>query len=239
MTNITTITDITAKDADLAALQAGKGKVFRLMNDTDIAATLQTALDYLKDQPTPVNTKEAFVGYSVKLPATKMVAEAGLDDVHMLAGLQDTTLGLYAALEKALAGTGWYIICKAGSLNRAKATLSDFEFRYTIEWKIDIEEAIALVLAGDEAFESTDDDDDEAYDVHCERLSAAVSIVYDYLMKLTTKWTARDVKLARIYIKRLAEFHEQDCKPRDFIPHIEILTELNEALLRGLEAAAA
>jgi hypothetical protein len=228
--NTIVITAIDASEAN-AALKDGGGKIMRLISADDIAATVAKAVEFLAAQPAPVNTKDAFVGFFVEIPATKLIADVGLDDVHMLVALRDNEFGL----EKALESIGWYT---TAGLNRAKADLSEFEFRKRIEWKMDLEEAIALVLAGDEAFESTDDDGD-ASDAHYERLAEAESIVYAYLMHLTTKWTTRDVKLARIYIERLAESHEQDYKPRDFIPHIEELTELNEALLRGLEAAAA
>jgi hypothetical protein len=233
--NTTVIAAIDAPEPNLATLKGAGGKMLRLMSADDIAATVAKAVEFLAAQPAPVNTKDAFAGYFVGIPATKLIADVGLDDVHMLVALRDNEFGL----EKALESIGWYQICWACGLNRAKADLSEFEFRHEIEWKMDLEEAITLVLAGDKAFESTDEAFGEAYDAHRHRLAAAESIVYDYLLNLTTKWTARDVRLARIYIQRLAESHEQDYKPRDFIPHIEALTELNEALLRGLEAAAA
>jgi hypothetical protein len=227
--NSTVIAAIDASEANPAALKDARGKMLRLMSTDDIAATVAKAVEFLAAQPVPVNTKDAFAGYSVEIPATKLIVDVGLDDVHMLVALRDIEFGL----EKALESIGWYTICRAG--DRAKADLRKFEFCRHIEWKMDLEDAIALVLAGDEAFESTDDDDCEAYDA---RLDAAESIVYDYLLNLTTKWTARDVKLARMSIDRLAASHEHTYKAYDFEGWVESLTALNEALLRGVEAAA-
>jgi hypothetical protein len=96
---------------------------------------------------------------------------------------------------------------------RATAGLEGFEFCHGTRFDLSVEDAINIVLAGDEAFECTDDDYGD--DAHFERLTAAESIVYDYLTKLT-KWTARDVKLARIYIERLATSYEGTYKASDF-----------------------
>jgi hypothetical protein len=159
--------------------------------------------------------------------------------VDLLTALRNDTLG------EALYAINWHVGTtgvgdpegRTGSYyRRATAGLEGFEFCRWTKFDLSVEDAINIVLAGDEPLECEDDDDGDA---HYERLAAAEPIAYDYLIKLTTMWTAREVKLARIHIERLAESHEQDYKPRDFIPHIEELTELNEALLRGLEAAGA
>jgi hypothetical protein len=190
-TNKTTvITAIDASEANLAARKDAGGKMLRPMSTDDIAATVARAVEFLAAQPVPMNTKDAFAGEFFEIPATKLIADVGLDDVQMLVALRDNEFGL----EKALHRIGWHTICRAGTLNRAKADLSKFVFRHQIEWKVDLVEAIALILAEDEGFESTDDDDDR----HYERLNAAGRVVRNYLLNLTTKWTAWDVKLARV-----------------------------------------
>jgi hypothetical protein len=225
-TNKTTV--IAASEANLAARKDAGDKILRPSTD-DIAATVAKAVEFLAAQPVPMNTKDAFAGEFVEIPATKLIADVDLDDVQMLVALRDNEFGL----EKELGSIGWDTICRAGRLNRPKADLSKFVFRHKIGWKVDLEEAIALMLAHGEDLESTDDDDDRYY----ERFYAAVPVVRNYLLNLTTKWTARDVKLARVYVELLTESNEdsfialEDC--------VESLTELNEALLRGLEAAGA
>jgi hypothetical protein len=122
---------------------------------------------------------------------------------------------------------------------RATAGLEGFEFWHWTKFHLSVEDAINIVLAGDEAFECEDDDDNcEAYDRHHDRLDAAEGIVRNYLLNLTTKWTARDVKLARLAVLR-ASNTEGAYKARDFEPIIENLSDLATAMLRGLEAAAA
>jgi hypothetical protein len=204
------------------------------------AEMAQKVVQYLQAQTVPVNTKSTYVGSAFKVSVTQVLEATGVNAADLLTAMRDDTL------DKNLDAIDWHVNTTGvgdpeGGMGcyhrRATAGLEGFEFRHWTKFDLSVEDAINIVLAGDEAFEC--EDDWKAYDAHGERLDAAVSIVYDYLMTLTTKWTARDVKLARIYIERLAESHEQDRKPTDFIPHIETLTELNEALLRGLEAATA
>jgi hypothetical protein len=211
--------------------------------DNAKAEMAQKVVRYLQAQTVPVNTKSAYVGSQFKVSVVQVLEATGVNAADLLTAMRNDTL------DKALHAIDWHVGTtgvgdpegRTGCYHRrATAGLEGFEFWQWTKFDLSVEDAINIILAGDEAFEREDDDDDcEAFDRHHERLAAAESIVYDYLIKLTTKWTARDVKLARIYIERLAESHEDDCKPRDFIPHIETLTELNEALLRGLEAAAA
>jgi hypothetical protein len=208
--------------------------------DNAKAEMAQKVVQYLQAQTVPVNTKSTYVGSEFKVSVAQVLEATGVNATDLLTALRNDTI------DKALDAIGWHVGTTGvgdpeggiGSYHRrATAGLEGFEFRHWTKFDLSVEDAINVVLAGDEAFEC--EDDGEAYDAHWELLAAAESIVYDYLTKLTTKWTARDVKLARIYIERLAESHEQDYKPTDFRPHIEALTELNEALLRGLEAAAA
>jgi hypothetical protein len=168
----------------------------------------------------------------------QVLEATGANAADLLTALRNDTL------DKALDAIGWWAgMTGVGAPNgiadlrhRATAGLEGFEFRHWIEFDLSVEDAINIVLEGDEAFDSTADDDGN--DPHGQRLAAAVSIVCDYLLNLTTKWTARDIKLARIYIDRLAETHEHTYKAYDFESWVESLTELNRALLRGLEAAA-
>jgi hypothetical protein len=137
-TNDTTvIAAIDASEANPAALKDAGG-----MSTDDIAATISKAVEFLAAQAVPMNTKDAFAGEFVEIPATKLIADVGLDDVQMLVALRDNEFGPRG-----------------------------------------------------EDFESTDDDDDR----YNERFNAAVPVVRNYLLNLTTKWTARDVKLARVY----------------------------------------
>jgi hypothetical protein len=202
----------------------------------------QKVVQYLQAQTVPVNTKSTYVGSQFKISVAKVLEATGVNAADLLTAMRNDTL------EKELHAINWHVGTtgvgdpkgRAGCYHRrATAGLEGFEFCQWTKFDLSVEDAINIVLASDEAFVGTDYDDDEAFDARCERFDAAEGIVGDYLLNLSTKWTARDVKLARTYIERLAECHEQDCKPRDFIPHIEALTELNDALLRGLEAAAA
>jgi hypothetical protein len=212
--------------------------------DNAKAEMARKVLQYLKAQTVPLDNESTGFNNSTwfTVSVAQVLEATGVNAADLLTALRNDTLN------EALRAIDWYVLTtgtgdpeglKGCWHRRATAGLEGFAFWHRTTFDLSVEDAITLVLAGDEAFESTDDDDGEAYDAHCERLAEAESIVYDYLMKLTTKWTAREIKLARIYIERLAESHDQDYKPRDFIPHIETLTELNEALLRGLEAAAA
>jgi hypothetical protein len=194
-------------------------------------------VQYLQAQTVPVNTKSTYVGSQFKVSVAQVLEATGVNAADLLTAMRHDTL------EKELLAINWHV-GKTGASRHRRPTagleaLKGFEFWQRTKFDLSVEDAINIVLAGDEAFECEDDDDGEACDAHDERLAEAESIVYNYLTNLTTKWTARDIKLARIHINRLAESHEQDYKPRDFVPHIEALTELNEALLRGLEAAAA
>jgi hypothetical protein len=211
--------------------------------DNAKAEMARKVLQYLKAQTVPVNTKNTYVGSQFKVSVAQVLEATGVNAADLLTALRNDTLDKpLDAIDWCVGATG--VGAPHGFVSRhhpnAPVGLEDFEFCHWIEFDLSVEDAINIVLEGDEAFKCEDDDDDcEAYDRHHERLDAAESVVCDYLLNLATKWTARDVKLARIYIERLAEAHKQDYKPRDFIPHIETLTELNEALLRGLEAAAA
>jgi hypothetical protein len=199
----------------------------------------QKVVQYLQAQTVPVNTKSTHVGSQFKVSVAQVLKATGVNAADLLTALRNDTLN------KALHAIDWHVGTtgvgdpegRIGCYHRrATAGLEGFEFRQWTKFDLRVEDAINIVLAGDEAFESTNDEGNEAYD---RRLDAAESIVHNYLLNLTNKWTARDVKLARIYIERLAESHKQDCKPRDLIPHVEALTKLNEALLRGLDAVAA
>jgi hypothetical protein len=204
------------------------------------AEMAQKIVQYLQAQTVPVNTKSTYVDAQFKVSVAQVLEATGVNAADLLTALRHDTLDQELHAIDWHAGTTGLGEGVGSYHRRATAGLESFEFRHWTKFDLSVEDAIDIVLAGDEAFECEDDDFDlEAYNRHRQRLAAADSIVYDYLMKLTTKWTSRDVKLARMYIERLAESHEEDYKPRDFIPHIEELTELNEALLRGLEAAAA
>lgn len=107
------------------------------MSTDDIAATVAKAVEFLAAQAVPMNTKDAFAGDFVEIPATKLIADVGLDDVQMLVALRDNEFGLENALQR----IGWHTICRAGTRNRAKAELSKFVFSHKIEWKVDLEES--------------------------------------------------------------------------------------------------
>jgi hypothetical protein len=208
--------------------------------DNAKAEMTQKVVRYLEAQTAPVNTQSEYAGSLFKVSVTQVLEATGVNAADLLTALRNGTLrnaldaiGWCVGATGVSAPHGWVSLHHPG----APVGLEDFEFCTGIEFDLSVEDAINIVLEGDEAFDSTADDNGN--DAHGERLGAAESIVCDYLQNLTTKWTARDIKLARIYIERMAESHEQDYKPRDFIPHIEALTELNEAMLRGLEAAAA
>jgi hypothetical protein len=198
--------------------------------DNAKAEMAQKVVQYLQAQ-TVRKSKWFTVSVAQVLEAT------GVNAADLLTALRNDTLN------EALHAIDWYVVTACGITDcyhcRATAGPEGFEFWHWTTFDLSVEDAIAITLAGDEAFETeTDADDDEAEDLHFQRRAAADEIVFEYLLDLTNKWTARDIKLARIYIDRLTEAHEH-YGPRDFILQIEGLTALNEALLRGLEAAAA
>jgi hypothetical protein len=206
------------------------------------AEMAQKVVQYLQAQTVPVNTNSTYVGSQFKVSVAQVLEATGVNAADLLTAMRNDTL------DKELHATNWHVGTTGvgdpeGHMGRyhrrATAGLEGFEFWQWTKFDLSVEDAINIVLAGDKAFECEDDDDGEACDAHDERLAAAESIVYDYLMKLTTKWTARDIKLARIYIERLAASYEGTYKAYDFEGWVESLTELNEVLLRGLEAAAA
>jgi hypothetical protein len=200
--------------------------------DNAKAEMIRKVVQYFQAQTVPVNPEDAFAGLRVSM--AQLLEATGVNAADLLPALRDDTLS------KALVNIGWQT-----ATNGVGAGVEGFEFCQFTKFALSVEDAIDIVLAGDEPFadeagdEPLADEDAEDFVRHFERLDAADGIVRNYLLNLTTKWTARDIKLARIHIDRLAEPHKWDCKPRDFIPHIETLSELNEALLRGLEAAAA
>jgi hypothetical protein len=207
------------------------------------AEMTQKVVQYLQAQTVPVNTKSTYVGSEFKVSVAQVLEATGVNATDLLTALRNDTL------DRALHAIDWHVDTTGvgdpegitGSHHRrATAGLEGFEFCQWTKFDLSVEDAINIFLAGDEAFECEDDDDDcEAYDRHHRRLAAAESIVYDYLLNLTAKWTARDIKLVRIYIDRLAESHKDTYKAYGFEAWVESLTALNEALLRGLEAAAA
>jgi hypothetical protein len=212
--------------------------------DNAKAEMAQKVVQYLQAQTVPLDNESTWFNNSTwfTVSVAQVLEATGVSAADLLTVLRNDTLN------EALRAIDWYVLTTGMGdpegltgcwHRRATAGLEGFAFWHRTTFDLSIEDAIALVLAGDEAFESTDDEDDEAYDAYCERLDAAESIVYDYLLNLTTKWTARDIKLARIYIDGLAASHEGTYKAYDFEGWVESLTALNEALLRGLEAAAA
>jgi len=211
--------------------------------DNAKAEMAQKVVQYLRAQTVPVNTKSTYVGSQFKLSVAQVLEATGVNAADLLTAMRHDTL------DKELHAIDWHVGTTGvgdpegitGCYHRrATAGLEGFEFWHWTKFDLSVEDAINIVLAGDEVFACEDDDNDcEAYDRHHDRLDAAEGIVCNYLLNLTTKWNARDVKLARIYIERLTASNEDTYKAYDFEGWVESLTALNEALLRGLEAAAA
>jgi hypothetical protein len=195
----------------------------------------QKVVQYLQAQTVPVNTKSTYVGSAFKVSVAQVLEATGVNAADLLTAMRNDTLN------KDLDAINWCVgtIGAVDYRRRATVALEGFEFWRWTEFDLSVEDAINIVVADDEAFESTDDADGEAHDAHSVRLDAAEGIVCNYLLNLTTKWTARDIKLARFYIGRLAESNKDTYEAYEFAGWVESLTELNEALLRGLEAAAA
>jgi hypothetical protein len=195
----------------------------------------QKVVQYLQAQTVPVNTKSTYVGSRFKVSVAQVLEATGVNAADLLTALRNDTL------DRELHAINWHVGttgvgdpegCTGSHHRRATAGPGGFEFWHWTKFDLSVEDAINIVLAGDEAFEY--EDDWKAHDRHHRRLDAATGIVRNYLLNLTTKWTARDIKLARIYIGGLAWSYGDD-----FEGLVELLTALNEALLRGLEAAAA
>jgi hypothetical protein len=145
----------------------------------------QKVVQYLQAQTVPVNTQSAYAGSQFKVSVAQVLEATGVNAADLLTALRNDTLDeALDAIDWCVGATG--VGAPHGFVSRhhpnAPVRLEDFEFCHWIEFDLSVEDAINIVLEGDEVFDSMADDNGN--DPHGERLAAAVSIVCNYLLNL-------------------------------------------------------